>query len=59
MSIKFIKCKNAKDVGKITSNYFIQQVKQQPNSIFVLATGSSPIDTYKHIIEDYQKNKTD
>jgi glucosamine-6-phosphate deaminase len=59
MSITYIKSINANEIGDKVAQLFIQQVKKRPDSVFILATGSSPITTYQAIVKDYQKNHTD
>lgn len=57
--MKVILATGSKDFGKKTAELIIEQVKSNPNSVLGLATGSSPIETYKSIIEDFKENNTD
>lgn len=59
MSIRYIQCSNAQKIGEQVAQLFINQVKKNPNSVFILATGSSPVMTYQSIVKDYQLNHTD
>lgn len=54
--MKVIRCKNYDEASKIASDILIQQIKEKPNCILGLATGSSPIGTYQKLIEAYQQN---
>lgn len=51
--------KDSNEIASVLSKIIIGLVKQKPNSVLGFATGSSPIATYKLLIEDYQTNKTD
>jgi 6-phosphogluconolactonase/glucosamine-6-phosphate isomerase/deaminase len=57
--IKFIQISSKKKIGEQVAKIFIKQVKHKPKSVFLLATGSSPIYTYKSIIKDRVAHKTD
>jgi glucosamine-6-phosphate deaminase len=57
--MKHIICTNTKEIADKASKIFIDQVKRKANSVLLLATGSSPILTYKCIVEDYKSNHTD
>lgn len=56
--IKIFECKDAKEIANLVSQKVIELVKNKPNSILILPTGSSPVETYKAIINDHKKNKT-
>lgn len=58
MNIKYFQCINSDEIGLKVSKLFVEQVKRNPNSVFILATGSSPLSTYKAICNDYELNKT-
>ncbi|MGL5268801.1 MAG: glucosamine-6-phosphate deaminase [Spiroplasma sp.] len=51
--------KNSDEIADLLSKIIIDLVKQKPNAVLGLATGSSPIATYKLLIKDHQENKTD
>lgn len=51
--------KNSDEIANLLSKLMIGLVNKKPNTIFGLATGSSPIATYKMLIADHQTNKTD
>jgi len=56
--MKIIEVKNYQDMSKAAADYIISEVQQSPNLILGLATGGTPIGTYKYLVEDHQKNKT-
>jgi 6-phosphogluconolactonase/glucosamine-6-phosphate isomerase/deaminase len=56
---KFKHYSSSQEIAKAVAQIFIKQVKHKPNSVFILATGSSPLLTYGEIIEDYKINHTD
>lgn len=47
------------DLGLRTSSIIIEQVNKKNNSVLGLATGSSPLETYNSLIDDFLKNNTD
>ncbi len=49
MKIKIFK--TAEEIGKEAANLFINAVKENPSCVLGLATGATPIPTYKSIIE--------
>lgn len=50
---------DANEIAGVLSKIIIGMIKQKPNAILGLATGSSPIETYKLLIADHETNKTD
>ncbi|MDW2915125.1 glucosamine-6-phosphate deaminase [Mesomycoplasma ovipneumoniae] len=46
------------DLHKYCADLFIEQIKTKPNSVLGFATGVSPIETYKLLIEDHRQNGT-
>ncbi|MBE4704344.1 glucosamine-6-phosphate deaminase [Spiroplasma platyhelix] len=51
--------KDSDEIANLLSKIVIGLVNQKSNAVLGLATGSSPIATYKLLIEDHQTNKTD
>lgn len=49
---------NYEEMSKIAAELIIGIVKNNPNAILGLATGSSPIGTYQNMIKDHEKNGT-
>lgn len=46
--------KTAEEIGVEAAKIFTDEVKANPNAVLGLATGASPIPTYKNIIKTYQ-----
>lgn len=44
--------------GKVAADLFINLVKNKPNAVLGLATGSSPVNMYQAMIKDHQENGT-
>lgn len=51
--------KNSEEIAELLSKIIIDLVKQKPNTVLGLATGSSPVATYQLLIKDHQDNQTD
>ena len=52
-----IKMDSAYEISKAVSSIIIEQIKSKPNSVLGFATGASPVETYKRIIESYEKGQ--
>ncbi|WP_342252262.1 glucosamine-6-phosphate deaminase [Spiroplasma endosymbiont of Amphibalanus improvisus] len=57
--MKVIVLNSKEEIGIQTSKIMIEEVKNKSDTIFGLATGSSPITTYEAIIGDHQDKGTD
>lgn len=44
---------NAQEIGAAVGRLFVEQVKEKPDSVLGLATGSSPIPTYQFLVKEY------
>ncbi len=55
MSIKVVVCENYEDMSFRAAKMFEAQIKEKPNSVLGLATGSTPIGTYRNLIEMHKK----
>ena len=53
------KAKNYQDMSRKAANIISAQVIMKPHCVLGLATGSSPIGTYKQLIEWYNKGDLD
>lgn len=49
-NMKIIVCKSKEEIADLISDKVIKLVQEKPNAILGLATGSSPLETYKAII---------
>jgi glucosamine-6-phosphate deaminase len=52
-----IRCKNYDECSKAASDIFKNALKENPNMILGLATGSSPIGIYQNLIKDYENGE--
>ncbi|MCQ2455150.1 MAG: glucosamine-6-phosphate deaminase [Clostridia bacterium] len=57
--MKFIKVNNYEELSRTAANFISAQVIVKPNCVLGLATGSTPIGTYKQLIKWYQKGDID
>ena len=57
--MKFIKVKNYEELSKIAANIISAQITLKPDSVLGLATGATPIGTYKALINKNQNGDVD
>ena len=57
--MKFIKANSYDELSRLSADIIAEQVKNKPDSILGLATGSSPLGTYANLIKDYEEGKLD
>ncbi|HBN29262.1 MAG TPA: glucosamine-6-phosphate deaminase, partial [Clostridiaceae bacterium] len=57
--MRLIITKNYEDMSRKAANMLAAQVLLKPNSILGLATGSTPIQTYKNLISMYENGDVD
>lgn len=57
--MKIIKAKDYDDMSRKAANVVSAQVIMKPDCVLGLATGSSPIGTYKQLVEWYEKGDLD
>lgn len=55
--MRVVVLENADSVAQFAADFFVQQVKRKPNSVLGLATGSTPLGTYRKLIEAYQAGR--
>jgi glucosamine-6-phosphate deaminase len=55
--MRVVVLENADAVAQFAADFFVRQVKQKPNSVLGLATGSTPLGTYRKLIEAYQAGR--
>lgn len=53
--MKFIRVENYEKLSRKAANIISAQVIIKPNSVLGLATGSTPIGTYRQLIDWYKK----
>jgi len=56
--MKIIEVKDYTEMSQKAAEYIIEKVCQNPKLKLGLATGGTPVGTYKNLIEDHQKNGT-
>jgi len=56
--MKLILVKDYQEMSKQAAEYVIEKLLQNPNMKLGLATGGTPIGTYKFLIEDHKRNGT-
>lgn len=57
--MRIIKCENYAEVSRKAANLIASQIIVKPDAVLGLATGSTPIGTYKLLIEQYNKGELD
>ncbi len=57
--MRLIKSKSYQDMSRMAANLISAQIIMKPNCVIGLATGASPIGTYKQLIEWYRKGDLD
>ena len=57
--MKIIKAKDYNDMSRKAANIISAQVIMKPDCVLGLATGSTPVGTYKQLIEWYEKGDLD
>ena len=57
--MKTIVVKNYEEISKIAATYFAEVIKNDPNCVLGLATGSTPIGMYDGLAEMYSKGELD
>ena len=57
--MRLIRAKNYDEMSLKAANIIAAQVSLNPKSVLGLATGSTPIGTYRHLVEWYQKGELD
>ena len=57
--MKIVRAKDYNDMSRKAANIISAQVIMKPNCVLGLATGSTPIGTYKQLVEWYEKGDLD
>ena len=57
-TMKVIKVDNYEELSQMAAEIFLSKIKQKPNAVLGLATGSTPLGLYKNLIKDHQQNGT-
>lgn len=56
--MKLIKVQDYQEMSKKAAEYIIEKISNHPKITLGLATGGTPIGTYKNLIEDHRRNGT-
>ena len=59
VSMRIIKAKDYQDMSRKAANIISAQIILKPDCVLGLATGSSPIGAYQHLVEWYGKGDLD
>ncbi len=57
--MQMIKAKNYQDMSRIAANIIAVQLNKKPGSVLGFATGSTPLGTYRNLIEMYRNGLAD
>ena len=57
--MRFIKVKTYEELSNKAADIIAAVIINKPNCVLGLATGSSPVGTYKRLIEDNKSGKID
>ena len=57
--MKIVKAKDYNDLSRKAANIISAQIIMKPHCVLGLATGSTPIGTYKQLVEWYNKGDLD
>lgn len=55
--MRVVVLENAEAVAQFAADFFVKQVNRKPNSVLGLATGSTPLGTYRKITEAYKAGR--
>lgn len=57
--MRIISAENYEELGKLAANVIASQITLKPDCVLGLATGSSPLSTYKELIRKYEAGEID
>ena len=57
--MRIIKASNYNEMSRCAANIIAAQITLKPDSVLGLATGSTPIGTYKLLVKGYQQGNLD
>ena len=57
--MRLIRAKDYQDVSRKAANIIAAQIQLKPDCVLGLATGSSPVGTYKELIKKYESGDLD
>lgn len=56
--MKIIRVKDYDELSRVAADIMIEAVKENPEITLGLATGGSPVQMYKNLVEDHKENQT-
>ncbi|WP_010631269.1 glucosamine-6-phosphate deaminase [Sporolactobacillus vineae] len=56
--MKLIEVKNREELGIKAASLISDLVRRKPDAVLGLATGGTPVETYRHLVEDHHANRT-
>lgn len=56
--MKLVVCKDQNEANKVAGDMMVETVKENPEAILGLATGSTPVGMYNYMIEEHKENGT-
>ena len=61
MSIKgrIIVCRDYDDMSRRAAEFFAEYIRGNSRAVLGLATGSTPVGTYKYLVDEYRADKLD
>ena len=57
--MRIYKAKNYEDMSRKAANIISAQIIMKPDCVLGLATGSTPLGAYRHLVEWYEKGDLD
>ena len=57
--MKITVCKNYEEMSRLASEIMLEALKNKPNMVFGLPTGSTPVGTYKELAKAYAEGRAD
>lgn len=57
--MRIIRAKDYEELSRKTANLFLAQVAMKPNAVLGLATGGSPVGTYREMVAAYNRGDVD
>jgi glucosamine-6-phosphate deaminase len=56
---KIVVCRDYADMSRRAAEFFAEYIRSTPNAVLGLATGSTPVGMYKHLVDEYCAGKLD
>jgi glucosamine-6-phosphate deaminase len=56
---KIVVCRDYADMSRRAAEFFAEYIRSNPNAVLGLATGSTPVEMYKHLVEEYRAGTLD